>query len=367
MRAVLETLRRWALELVRLQTERPWFMAVLALGMTIPAFFAARGLGLKTDFAELLPENKPSVVEMRRVSARLTSASTLTLVAEVDRPDASGLEAFADAVAPRIRALGPEWVGTVDEGTQQRRKFFDQNKLLYAPLEDIREVHDEIRERYDYEVQKRAGGDLDLGDPPPPITAEEVKKRFQKPAEKVEDHSNGYYLGENDRLLAILVHTPVEPGSVEPAKRLRAKIDEIVASVDPKKFDPSMKVVYTGDFVTSVEEYQAVKNDLGNVGVWGVGMVLAAVLLFFMRLRTLLAMGITIAIGLAWTFGATRFAISRRAVTRSSPPRRRSASRTARRGCRRSPPPARRCSRTDRSRSPISAASSTSGSSAAWG
>src|SRR5882757_3712399 len=38
-------------------------------------------------------------------------------------------------------------------------------------------------------------------------------------------------------------------------------------------------------------------------------MVLGAVMLFFLRVRTLLAMGITIAIGLAWTFGAAKFLI----------------------------------------------------------
>ena len=65
-----------------------------------------------------------------------------------------------------------------------------------------------------------------------------------------------------------------------------------------------MKVRYTGDFITSVEEYESVKNDLGHVGFYGVLMVLGAVMLFFLRVRTLLAMGITIAIGIAWTFGA---------------------------------------------------------------
>ena len=67
-----------------------------------------------------------------------------------------------------------------------------------------------------------------------------------------------------------------------------------------------MKVQYTGDFVTSVEEYESVKNDLGHVGFYGVLMVLGAVCSIFSALRTCCAMGMTIAIGLAWTFGAAR-------------------------------------------------------------
>jgi uncharacterized protein len=307
----VSAVRRFFESFARIQIERPWLVTVLALALTIPSLIAARGLGLKTDFSELLPDNKPSVVEMRRVSEKLTSASTLTMVAEVPATHPEALEAFAAAIVPKIQALGPAWVGAVDAGNRESHAFFDHNKLLYAPLDDIRKAHDELRERYDYEVQKRAGGDLDLADPPPPITAQTLRERFGQSAEKLEQRGrgSGYYIGEDGKFLAILVRTPVEPGSIEPARRLRAKIDEIVADVRPASFDPGMKIRYTGDFITSVEEYEAVKNDLGHVGTYGVIMVLGAVVLFFLRFRTLLAMGITIAIGLAWTFGAARLLI----------------------------------------------------------
>src|ERR1043165_3812438 len=121
----------------RFQIERPWMMVLLALVTTAPAVVAARGLGLKTDFSELLPDNKPSVVEMRRVSEKLTSASTLTMVAEVPATHPEALEAFAAAIVPKVQALGPAWVGAVDAGNREAHAFFDHNKLLYAPLDDI--------------------------------------------------------------------------------------------------------------------------------------------------------------------------------------------------------------------------------------
>src|SRR3954451_6206146 len=105
--------------ILKLQLERPWAIAAIAVVTTIPAFIAARGLGLKTDFSELLPDNKPSVVEMRRVSEKLTSASTLTLVAEVPATHPEALERFAEAIVPKIQALGPAWVGAVDAGNRE--------------------------------------------------------------------------------------------------------------------------------------------------------------------------------------------------------------------------------------------------------
>src|SRR4051812_2141559 len=278
MSQLLARMQRFLYLLVRAQVERPWAVALLAVVTTVPALLAARGLGLKTDFSELLPDNKPSVVEMRRVGEKLTSASTLTLVAEVPEGHAEALERFAQAVVPRIQALGPEWVGAVDAGNREAHTFLDHNKLLYAPLDEIRKVHDEVRERYDYEVQKRAGGDLDLVDPPPPLTAETLRERFGKANEKFEKRAGGsnYYIGEEGRTLVILVRTPVEPGSIEPAHKLKAKIDDVVREANPPSFDPGMKVRYTGDFITSVEEYESVKNDLGHVGFYGVLMVLGA-------------------------------------------------------------------------------------------
>src|SRR5258708_12479086 len=168
MNELLGRLRRFFYLLARAQVERPWAVALLAVATTVPGVLAARGLGLKTEFSEVLPDNKPSVVEMRRVGEKLTSASTLTLVAEVPQSHPEALEEFARAVVPRIQALGPQWVGAVDAGNREAHTFFDHNKLLYAPTGEIRKVHDQVRERYDYEVQKRAGGDLDLIDPPPP-------------------------------------------------------------------------------------------------------------------------------------------------------------------------------------------------------
>lgn len=295
------------------QVRRPWVAVLLVLGVTLPALWGARGLGLRTDFAELLPENKPSVVEMRRVSAKLTSASTLTVVAMGQ--DTEALKRFVDEAAPKIRALGPQWVGAVDDGVREAQQFLEQNKYLYAPHDELKRLHEEVLSRYDYEVGKASGmGDLGLDDDEPePLTAESIRNRIEEARKKsggaTEQHPGGYYLGEDGHMIVMLVRTPVEGGSEQKAAVLREKIDRIVAEVNPQRLDASMQVRYTGDFITSVEEYKGVKDDLAHVGVWGVGLVLAVVLLFFLRFRVLLAIGLTIGVGLVWTFGLTRLTV----------------------------------------------------------
>ena len=95
--------------------------------------------------------------------------------------------------------------------SRRGRAILRHNKLLFAPLDEIQKAHDEVRERYDYEVQKAAGGDLGLDDPPPPLTAATIRERFGKAADKLAEKTGNYYLGEDGKLLAILVRTPVEP------------------------------------------------------------------------------------------------------------------------------------------------------------
>ncbi len=138
-----------------------------------------------------------------------------------------------DAVSPRIRALGPDSVTAVDDGTREVQKFFEKNKHLYASLDDLKKLHADVIARYDYEVGKESGIDLDVldeEDAPPEITPEYLEKRFQKKVDEAKKKSkgvDGYYIGEDGNLAAILVRTPLGSGDEE-AFVLQKKIEQIL-------------------------------------------------------------------------------------------------------------------------------------------
>jgi uncharacterized protein len=292
------------------QIQRPWTVVLLVFVSLIPAAWAASRLELKTAFSELLPDSKPSVIELRRVNKRLAGLSTLTVVAQGH--DKEALEKFVDAASPRILALGPKYVASVDDGNRAVQNFFEKYKYLYASLDDLKKLRDDVVARYDYEVGKKTGFDLGLEDAAPPkITAETLKQRFQKQVDKAKKKSpgvDGYYIGEHGKFAAILVRTPF--GSGDPrAFELEGKIRQVIHEVHPEQWDKSMHFAFTGNLVTSAEEHRAVTHDLAHVGVWGVGLILGVVFLFFLRLRTLMAMALTIATGCIWSFGLARFTV----------------------------------------------------------
>jgi hypothetical protein len=292
------------------QAKRPWLFVFLALLSLVPAVLATAGLKFKFDFAELLPDNKDSVVEARRVSARLPGASTLSLVIETKQANPRALETFVDELVPRLQKLGPEWVGGVDFGVQDTRRFFEDKKLLFAGYDDLKKAHDEIDERFDYEVARAAGNLID-DDAPPPMTAESLKKRLgggkAEDPNKKDPYPHGYYENQEGTYVAVLVRTPVS--GEKKTLEFRHKIEAEVAAVNPARLDPTMEVRYTGDIITGNEEFQAIVRDLGEVGALGILGVLGSVFLFFWRVRIVLALGASLLVGLLWTFGLTRFAI----------------------------------------------------------
>lgn len=305
----------------RFQARRPFLVLLLALLSLLPAGFFATKIGFRPDFSELLPDNKDSVIEMRRVSARLSGITTLTVTAEIaDGKNEAALRAFVDALAPKLQALGPPWVEQVDWSSRETKKFVDENKLLFAELADLQKARDEVVARYEYEVQKETGVLLDESDPPPPITAASLKERLTGkkageakalPKSQAEidrsPHPNGYYMSADGKFAAVIARTSLSKKADR--EELRRKIEKIVEEIGPRKLDATMEVGYTGDLVISGEEYDAIVQDLGEVGVGGVLGVLVPVLLFFLRVRTVLVMAGSLLVGLVWTFGLTYFTI----------------------------------------------------------
>lgn len=299
--------------LTRLQVTRPFAVLAVALITTIVAGFAASRLTLKTGLGELLPVNKESVIVAEKVRERLISSSTLYIVAE--SKDTAALKRFVDALGPELRALPPGLLGAVDDGVRDAKAFFAQNRILYAPLEDVQKVHDEILERYEAEVSKAAGFDLGLNEGEgsgaaaggaPPLTAESIKKKIAGKGDPIGDkYPDGYYLAPEGDLIVVVTRTPVSTGDIDEARALLATLDGVIARINPSRLAPDMKVTYTGGLITSIEEYSQIKGDLTEVGQLGVAMILGVVFLFYLRLRPLLVMTLSVAIGVIWTFGLT--------------------------------------------------------------
>src|SRR6478736_3727782 len=301
---MVKFIERTLTRLVTLQVARPYVILLLALLSIIPAAAFVRHLQIKTGFSELLPDDTPSVVEMRRVSGRLSSMSILAVVAQ--SKDTALLKRFVDELVPKLRKLPPNLIGGVEDGPREAEKFFEQNKHLYAGLDELKDLHDKILSRDDWEVT-RATDTLIDDEKAEPITPQSVRGTFQMGLDKAKDATpgpDGYYIGEDGHMAVILIRTPLRAADQQ-AFELEAQVVRLIDLTPYQSVDPQFKYSFTGNLVTSAEEYRDIVNDLTEVGVAGGVLVLLVVYLFFFRVRALLALGFSVALGLLWTLAFT--------------------------------------------------------------
>ena len=91
LRHALDRLLGW-------QLRHPLRVLGVIAALTAVSIVLATRLRVETGFESLLPESRPSVVELRRVSARTSSQSTIFVVLEGEDP--AGIRRAADALGP---------------------------------------------------------------------------------------------------------------------------------------------------------------------------------------------------------------------------------------------------------------------------
>jgi predicted RND superfamily exporter protein len=294
--------------LLAVQVRRPWLtLLVVGLVTLVSALLAVR-LGVKTGFEAMLPENRRSVKELDRVAARTAGVSTIFVVLEGD--DTAAMRKAADALVPELRKIGPPWVGAVENGVHDAIAFMSPRAGLFADLKQLEKLREDVDARYEYEVAKATGALLDEdGEKPPEINGETIKKQLGLKEEDLARFPDGYYQSQDGKALVVAIRAGVLGSDFDGAREALRRVTEVVDRVDPKSFHPSITYGLTGDLVIGLSEYSTMINDLTEVGVTGVALLVAVVLLYYLRIRMLVAMSVTIGIGVAWTFGLTQLTI----------------------------------------------------------
>ncbi|MSP25331.1 MAG: hypothetical protein EXR75_09240 [Myxococcales bacterium] len=342
--------------LADLQLRRPWLVLALAAILVALSLTLALRLRVQPGLEALLPRNRPSVLELDRVKAKTSGVSTVFILFEGD--DTAALRSCADATVKATSALGHPWVGSSESGVHDALAFLEPRAGLFAKLEELETLHRDVLERYDYEVGKVTGasldddddddGDDDDGDDenrksdagksdagksdagksdaagklangatsgdsadhaPPKLDADSIKKRFGLTQLDGDRFPGGYYQSKDGKAVVVTIRSAVMGTDYEAGTEALRRIREAVEQVRPTAHHPSLRYSFSGDLVTAIAEYRAINDDLTAVGKLGATLLVTVVFLFYLRLRTLIAMLLTIAIGVAATFGATELLI----------------------------------------------------------
>jgi predicted RND superfamily exporter protein len=295
--------------LAALQIARPrTVLGVAAVVALVAAAIAAR-LELQTRYDQLLPRGAESAVELEHLSKHTKAAQTILVV--LDGDDTATLRALGDAIVPKLRALGPDVISSADDGVQQGRAYLMRRAGLFLPRAKLEKLKADVDERWDREVAKQTGESLDDDDDTgSKFTTDDMRKRLRDAGGDRDRYPDGYYQTKDGKTVVVIAHSPAPAGDLVRARevvdRVKAEVHGVAAS---RPSFAKVRIAYAGDMIAGLDEYGAVRADLLDVGATGVLLVLAVVMLYFMRVRALVVMGASVGVGLALTFGLTRLAI----------------------------------------------------------
>jgi len=304
---------RWLRHLVTLQSGRPAIILLIAGALTLLSIGFALRLRLYTGFASLLPQDLPSVRELDRVAQKTAGVSTLFVVLHAGDGPAGpappeALRRAADAVVKELEALGNPWIGSATDNIRPAIRFLEPRAGLYASVEDLKEIRAEVDARVAYEVNKELGVLFDE-EAPPPLDIDALKKRLGVDALPEERYPEGYYQSQDGKVVVVAARSKIMGSDLPNGIRALELVHEAIARANLASYHPSIHYGLAGDLYTGVHELQAIKSDLTQVGVVGVLLIVGVVFLYYLRLRTLITMLVTITAGVTWTFGLTWLAI----------------------------------------------------------
>ena len=286
------------------------YLGIIALALVLSVFsghFAIKlAKNIKTDFADLLPDDYESVQELNRIKARVGGIGPLMVVITGEDMDRAVefMLVLADSLenSPLITSLSR---------LNNKRELIDQNRLLYMNLEDLREIHARLADHIELQKLKKSPLYFALDDEEEQgldFSDIEAKYRTGDPTE-IEKKYGQYVLTKEHNGVILRLYPAGVITDVEFSQNLLESLDRTITAIDPKSFHPSIRYVYKGSFKNSANQFKIIMHDLKSTASYSIVGVLVLITLYFRRVLGPVFISLPLVMSLSWTFGVTYLVI----------------------------------------------------------
>jgi hypothetical protein len=294
----MSVLSSWFERVVRRIVRHYGWVLVVASALTVVGVRYTMRLPMQSDLAALLPADRQSVRTLEAVTAKVGGFETLRILLVSD--DFSALTAYAARLARALEASEPVKLVEYRRATE----FFARHALLYAPLEELRQIRTTIADRVAV-ARSPLGVGLRRGDA---LRSDSAQAVLQRLADRVEEGERPRYYANRDRTVLALDVIPAGAQSdLAFARHFFAEVRAIVDATPPE--GAAVGVQYGGSFKSKIDEYEVIMGDVRFTAAIALTMTLLLIVAYFRQPAAALFIGVPLLMSLSWTFGLTYLVI----------------------------------------------------------
>lgn len=300
-------MRQWAEFLFRHSKLAVFFGLILAL---IGGYYSVLLYqNLRPDLEEMLPKTARSVRDLNEVTRRFRSIDSLVVL--LFSKDTKASRRFVDDLATHLQAHPQPSIARIQYRMSEELDFFKKRQALYLDLPDLILVRDYISEKLNYEQEIRnplnifSGIELDE----PRLDLKALQKKYNTLSSTYSHFPGGYFATQDEKVRAVMIFMTGKLSGTARAKELKNYIESAIQQLNPKSYAPDLKIAYTGEVESILEENAALVGDLQLSAALVTGVVSLALLLFFRSFRGTAALLASLFMGTAWTLGSAYFVV----------------------------------------------------------
>jgi predicted RND superfamily exporter protein len=331
-------LERLLVRYTRWAATHPWQVLAGALALALTCWALASQLRIQGDFVSLLPSESGTAKRFRTALERKVSGAS-TLVVIIESPDARANERFIDALAPRVAGLPRGLVASLQTGTKAERRFFEEQRWLFASERDLRLVRCELarerdRQTFDLgldeacdvqvedELRELGGsaGDSALSAAAPAVASnapaalapgsplQQLRERIEQAMAAQDRFKSDYFRNQTGTRYALVIRSSAAGMGEQSSDELLRRVSALVDALSPRSFHPRAEVGFAGDIPNAAAERKSLIADIALVSALAIGLILTVIVGYFRSALSLVHIFSAAAVGCGVAFAVAKLA-----------------------------------------------------------
>lgn len=264
---------------IRLVVRRAGWVLALAVLLSVAGVYQAQNLTIDTDFANLLPDDYPSVEALERL--RDTVGGESEVAVGIVSPSFEANKQFAEDLIPRaLKLTGEGYDEPYLSRVEYRRdvEFLRDNALYFATNREFETVESFLDETI-ADAKRQANPffvDIDEEEEEDDEEGQELQQMYDRLV------GTEYPISPDSTTMVLRFYPTGAQTNVGFIDDVYSDLRDLVNRMEPEEYHPEMEVVLAGRLLRQQAEVEAITSDVLNSFAAGVATVILVVVLYFL-------------------------------------------------------------------------------------